>query len=233
MKVRFFNWLGRDFVEISAAGQSGLAADSATEQLFQRFEAELKSRGLSLENTVRIRVWGRDKDARTLATAARSKILTGLRKAASSSFISQQWFDSDANAGLELLCMKPAASAAERRPAEFEPPRNYLCYLRYDSVVFYSGYTSSADTVEEQVAEILKTITGARAISGALTQDFKKTGRLSVFLHRSQKLGLVQELLAKESWIDLANVEFQLVDGFAGEKYLLEIEATALSSQRS
>jgi hypothetical protein len=35
--------------------------------------------------------------------------------------------------------------------------------------------------------------------------------------------------LAKESWIDLANVEFRFVDGFAGEKYLLEIEATALS----
>ena len=229
MKVSMFNWLGRDFVEISAQGQSGLAAGAATEQLFGRFEAELKSHGLSLDNTVRIRVWGRDKDARTLATAARSKILTGLRRAASSSFISEQWFDSDANASLELLAMKPAGSGAERRPAEFEPPRNYLCYLRYDSVVFYSGYTSSADTLEDQVGEILKTITGARSISGALTQDFRKTGRLSVFLHRSQKLGVVKELLVKEKWIDLANVEFQLVDGFAGERYLLEIEATALS----
>jgi len=230
MQVRLFTWLGREFVEIVGEGQDGLAADLATEQLFRRFETELQSHGLSLEDTVRIRVWGRDKSERTLATAMRSKILTGQRKAASSSFISQQWFDSDAAAGLELLAMKPMNSGAERRPVEFEPPRNYLCYLRYDSVVYYSGYTSSADTLEDQVAEVLKTISGARAISGALTQDFKKTGRLSVFLHRSQKLTVVKELLVKESWIDLANVDFQLVDGFAGEKYLLEIEATALSS---
>jgi len=230
MQVRLFNWLGREFVEIVGEGQDGIAADLATERLFRRFETELQSHGLSLEDTVRIRVWGRDKSERTLATAMRSKILTGQRKAASSSFISQQWFDSDAAAGLELLAMKPMNSGAERRPVEFEPPRNYLCYLRYDSVVYYSGYTSSADTLEDQVAEVLKTISGARAISGALTQDFKKTGRLSVFLHRSQKLTVVKELLVKESWIDLANVDFQLVDGFAGEKYLLEIEATALSN---
>jgi enamine deaminase RidA (YjgF/YER057c/UK114 family) len=230
MRVKLFSWQGRDFVEIAAEGQSGLGADVATEQLFQRFETELKLHGLSLDNTVRNRVWGRNKGARALATGARAKILTGKRKAASSSFISQQWFDSAANAGLELLAMKPAAYDAVRRPVEFEPARNYLCYLRYDSVVFYSGYTSSADTLKEQVAEVLKAISGARAISGAMTQDFKKTSRLSVLLHRSQKLSVVKELFAKESWIDLANVDFQLVDGFAGEKYLLEIEATALGS---
>jgi len=107
MQVRLFNWLGREFVEIVEEGQDGLAADLATEQLFHRFETELLSHGLSLEDTVRIRVWGRDKSERTLATAARSKILTGQRKAASSSFISPRWFESAATAALELLAMKP------------------------------------------------------------------------------------------------------------------------------
>jgi hypothetical protein len=228
MKSRLFTWLGRDFIEIIGEGKAGVSPDVATQNLFVTFENELGSHGFSLENTARIRVWGRDKDARTLATAARSKILAGQRKAASSSFISQQWFDSDGIVGLELIAMKPMSSGAERRPVEFEPPRNYLCYLRYDSVVFYSGYTSTSDTLEDQVSEVLKAVGGARAVSGTLTQDFRKTGRLSVFLHRSQKLSAVKELLAKESWIDLANVEFRLVDGFAGDKYLLEIEATAL-----
>ncbi|HEV8720551.1 MAG TPA: hypothetical protein VGW77_07910 [Candidatus Binatia bacterium] len=230
MNERFFSWLGRDFIEISAEGRAGLQADGAMIALFQRLETELQSHDFSLDDVVRARVWGRDKDARTLATAARSKILAGQRKAASSSFISQQWFDSDGIVGLELLAMKPTHSDTERRPVDFEPARNYLCYLRYDSVVFYSGYTSVADTLEDQVSEVLKAITGARAISGALTQDFRKTGRLSVFLHRSQKLSVAKDLLAKVNWIDLANVDFRLVDGFAGEKYLLEIEATALSS---
>jgi hypothetical protein len=229
MKSRLFSWFGRDFIEIGCEGKAGVAADIAIQDLFAACESELRSHGFSLENTVRTRVWGRNKDARTLATAARSKILTGQRKAASSSFISQQWFDSDATTGLELLAMKPRDISAERRSVEFEPARNYLCYLRYDSLVFYSGYTSTADTLEDQVTEVLKAITGARAISGALTQDFGKTGRLSVFLHRSQKLSVAKDLLAKVNWIDLANVEFRLVDGFAGDKYLVEIEATALS----
>jgi hypothetical protein len=229
MKSRLFTWLGREFIEIIGEGKAGVPTDVATQDLFATCESELRSHGFSLENTARIRVWGRDKDARTLATAVRSKILTGKCKTASSSFISTQWFDSDATAGLELLAMKPRNSAAERRPVDFEPARNYLCYLRYDSVVFYSGYTSAADTLEDQVSEVLKAITGARAISGALTQDFRKTGRLSIFLHRSQKLSVAKDFLAKVNWIDLANVEFRLVDGFAGDKYLLEIEATALS----
>jgi enamine deaminase RidA (YjgF/YER057c/UK114 family) len=229
MQVRLFCWLDREFVEIAAEGRAGVSADVATDELFQKFDNELRAHGLSLDHAVRVRVWGRDKDARMLATAARSKILTGKRKVASSSFISQQWFDSDATAGLELLAMKPLNSAADRSSVEFEPARNYLCYLRYDSVMFYSGYTSNAETLPDQVAEILKTISGARAVSGGLTQDFSKTGRLSVFLHRSQSLSAVKNLLAKESWIDPASVDYQFVDGFAGEKYSLEIEAAGLA----
>jgi enamine deaminase RidA (YjgF/YER057c/UK114 family) len=229
MQVRLFSWLGREFVEIVAEGQGGLDAAIAMGQLFGRFEAELKTQGLSLDDVVRVRVWGRDRDARTLATAARSKILIGRRKAASSSFISEPWFDSDAKLGLELLAMKSGNSSSERRPVEFEPARNYLCYLHYDSVLFFSGFTSDAATLEEQVAEVLKTILGARSISGALTQDFKKTGRLSVFVRRDQSLDTVKDLLSRESWIDLAHVEFRPVDGFAGEKYLIEIEATELT----
>ena len=229
METRIFSWLGREFVEISGEARAGASVEAATAELFQKFANALTPLGLSLDNTVRIRVFGRDRQARTDATAARSKILSGNRRAASSSFISQEWFDSNGAAGLELLAMRPLNSAATRKPADFEPARNYLCYLRYDSVVFYSGYTSAAETLEDQVSEILKAIAGARAISGALTQDFRRTGRLSVFLQRTQNLGVVKDLLAKETWVDMANVEFTFVDGFAGEKYLLEIEATALA----
>lgn len=229
MQVRFFSWLEREFVEIAAESRAGVAADVATDELFRAFDDQLRALGLSLDHAVRVRVWGRDKDARTSATAARSKILTGARKVASSSFISRQWFDSDAIAGLELLAMKPIHHNAERSPVEFEPARNYLCYLRYDSVAFYSGYTSEADTLNEQVAGVLKAITSARAVSGGLTHDFAKTGRLSVFLRRDQSVDAVKAILAKESWIDPEKVDYRLVDGFAGEKYLLEIEATGLA----
>jgi enamine deaminase RidA (YjgF/YER057c/UK114 family) len=229
MQVTLFRSLEREFVEIAAEGRGGIAADAATDELFRKFEAELRTHGMSFDNCVRVRVWGRDKNARALATAARSKLLTGVRKAASSSFISSAWFDSEAIAGLELLAMKPLNQNAERRPVEFEPARNYLCYLRFDSVVFYSGYTSDADNLNDQVPDVLKAITSARAVSGGLAHDFAKTGRLSVFLRRDQSIDVVKAMLAKESWIDPEHVDYRLVDGFAGEKYLLEIEATGLA----
>jgi hypothetical protein len=229
MQVRLFRSLEREFIEIAAEGRSGMAADTATDELFRKFDAELRAHGLSFDHCVRVRVWGRDKNARALATAARSKLLTGVRKAASSSFISSQWFDSQAIAGLELLAMKPLKQNAERRPVAFEPARNYLCYLRFDSVVFYSGYTSDGDNLNDQVPDVLKAITSARAISGGLAHDFAKTGRLSVFLRRDQSIDVVKAMLAKESWIDPEHVDYRLVDGFAGEKYLLEIEATDLA----
>ena len=225
MKTKLFSWLGREFVEIIGEGKAGAPPDRSANELFQQFEAELKSHALSLDNTARIRVWGRDKDARTLATAARSKILTGNRKAASSSFISREWFDSDATAGLELLAMRSISSGAERRPVDFEPARNYLCYLRYDSVLFYSGFTSDAATLEEQVPDILRTLANAFAVSGA---SWNKVVKLSILLDRTQKLEVLRNLLAQGPQMDVPEVEVSFVDGFASEKYLLEIEATAL-----
>jgi len=225
MKTKLFSWLGREFVEIIGAGKAGAPPDSSANELFWQFEAELKSHGLSLDNTARIRVWGRDRDARTLATAARLKILTGNRKAASSSFISAEWFDSDATAGLELLAMRPMTPGAERQPVDFEPPRNYLCYLRYDSVLFYSGFTSDAPTLEEQVPDVIGTLANAFAISGA---SWSKVIKLSILLDRTQKLEVLRNLLAQGPKLDVPEVEVSVVDGFAGEKYLLEIEATAL-----
>jgi enamine deaminase RidA (YjgF/YER057c/UK114 family) len=225
MKKKLFSWLGREFVEIIGEGKAGAPPDTSANELFRQFEVELKSHGLSLDNAARIRVWGRDKDARALATAARSKILTGNRRAASSSFISRQWFDSDANAGLELLAMRPFNPGAERRPVDFEPARNYLCYLRYDSVLFYSGFTSDAPTLKEQVPDVLRTLANAIAMSGA---SWGKVVKLSILLDRTQNLEVLRNLLVQGPKADVPEVEVSFVDGFAGEKYLLEIEATAL-----
>jgi enamine deaminase RidA (YjgF/YER057c/UK114 family) len=225
MKIRLFTWLGREFVEITGEGKAGAAPENAVNELFQQFEAALKSYGLSLDNTARIRVWGRDRDARTLATAARSKILAGTRKAASSSFISRDWFDSAATAGLELLAMRPSGPAAERRPVDFEPARNYLCYLDYDGLSFFSGFTSEASGLEEQVVEVLATIGGALARA---QMDWSNVVKLSVLLQRGHDLQTVRRVLANIGKLNVPEIEYSFVDGFAGEKYLLEIEATAL-----
>jgi enamine deaminase RidA (YjgF/YER057c/UK114 family) len=125
---------------------------------------------------------------------------------------------------LELLAMRPATHSAERRPVDFEPTRNYLCYLRCESALFFSGFTSDADTLEEQVPDVLRTLADAFAVSGA---SWGKVVKLSIFLQRSQELSTFRQLLAQGPKMNVPEVEIRFVDAFAGEKYLLEIEATA------
>ena len=94
METKLFSSLGREFVELSGEGRSGASVETATTELSQKFADTLSPLGLSLDNTVRIRVFARDRQARTDAPMVRSMILSGSRRAASSSFISQDWFDS-------------------------------------------------------------------------------------------------------------------------------------------
>ena len=225
METRIFNSRGREFVEIVGEGKAGAAPENAAREMFEKFDASLKSHGLSLENAVRVRVWGRDREARTLATAARSRILTEKRRVASSSFISQEWFDSDGAAGLELLALRPVNANAERKPVDFEPARNYLCYLDCDGWLFFSGFTSEAPTLEKQTEEVIATIDGALARART---DWGKVVKLSALVQRGQDLDVVRRVLEKSGRGRIPEIEFSFVDGFAGDKYLLEIEATAV-----
>jgi hypothetical protein len=51
--------------------------------------------------------------------------------------------------------------------------------------------------------------------------------KLSVLVQRDYDWEIVRRGLAKAGRLNVPEVEFSFVDGFAGEKYLLEIEATA------
>ena len=228
MQKRIFSWLGRECVELSAAARPTASVEEETNSLFRSFEQELKADGLSLENTVRTRLWGRDREARNLGTAARSKILTAGTKAASSSYVSPRRFDSDAKVAVDLLAMKPSRADAERRPVEFQPPRNYLCYLRYDSLAFLSGYTSAAEALEDQVPQVINAVAGGLTVAGT---RWDKLVKVSLFLHRSQKLETLKNLLGKgPAFPANCQIEFGFVDGYAGEKSLLEVESTAAVS---
>jgi len=227
METKIFTWLGREFVEITGEATAGLSVESATAGLFERFDTALKSNGLSLDNTARIRVYGRDRQARTYATLARSKILSGKRRAASSSFISQQWFDSDGSGGLELLALRPLKATAQRKPVDFEPARNYLCYLEFDALLFFSGFTSDAATLAQQVKDVLGTLDNAFARAKI---DWSKVKKLSLLLQGGSNVEEARQVLAAADRLTVPEIEFTFVDGFAGEKYLVEIEATALLS---
>ena len=92
-------------------------------------------------------------------------------------------------------------------------------------MLFFSGFTSEAATLEQQVRDVLATldVTFAKA-----KMDWTKVVKLSLLLQRGSDLAAVKQILAQANRPQVADVEFSFVDGFAGEKYLVEIEATAV-----
>jgi enamine deaminase RidA (YjgF/YER057c/UK114 family) len=225
MRTTIFSWLDREFILLSAEARVTGAVDKQTTDLFRRFESELREFNLSLEHTVRTRIWAADKEARVVATTVRSNILSGKRKAASSSYISLGHFDSGAKVALDLLAMRPSRPVADRQPVEFDPARLYISQLRYDSMVFVSGFTAETDGVEKQVSEVLVDLDGALKFAST---SWEQVVRVSVYLSRTQNIDGLRTLLRKANRFDLARMEIEFVDGFARDKGLLEVEVTAL-----
>ena len=224
MRKKIFLRHEREFIALSGEGQSGRTVGEETQDLFRRTERELKELSLSLENTVRIRIWGKDGEARNQATAERSRILTERTKASSSSYICPGYFDSSANVALDLIAMRPANPNLDRRPVDFDPSRNYLRYLIYDSFLFLSGFTSAGSNLDNQLAQILSEIE-VSLVDGRTSWD--NVIAASFYLHRSQKVELLKDLLEKESKAGFAQMELCFVDGFASKGRLLEVEVTA------
>jgi enamine deaminase RidA (YjgF/YER057c/UK114 family) len=212
---------------LSGEAREPASVEEQTAGLFRRFERELGEFDLSLEHTARTRIWAADKEARIVATAVRAEILNGKRKAASSSYISPGHFDSAAKVALDLLAMRPSHKAADRHPVEFEPSRLYISQLRYDSVVFVSGFTSEADGLEKQVSEVLVDLDDALKLAST---HWEQVVKVSVYLSRTESVDGLRDLLRKANRFDPAKMEIEFVDGFARERGLLEIEVTAFAA---
>lgn len=224
MRKRIFSWLDRDFVELSAEAKPGTSAAIEAQELFQRFDDELKPHGLSLENTVRSRLWGRDRESRDLGSDERVKILSGKARSASSSYIAPAHFDSDAKVAVDLLAMKPSRQEMQKHIVEYDPPIVPIRFLVYDSVVVLSGVTTVLPTLEEQLDNILPRITGSLKDGGS---SWERVARISFYLHRSQTIQNLNELFEKRVQAPVAQREYCFVDGYSSAGKLCEIEVTA------
>ena len=224
MRQRIFSWLGRDFVELS--GEAKPAANAAVEaqDLFQRFEHELQPHGLSLGNTVRSRLWGRDRESRDLGSDQRVKILSGKARSASSSYIAPAHFDSDAKVAVDLLAMTPSRPEMQKRIVEYEPPIVPIRFLVYDSVVVLSGVTTVLPTLEAQLDNILPRITGSLKDGGS---SWDRVARVSFYLHRSQTIETLKALFDNRIKAPVAQREYCFVDGYSSVGKLCEVEVTA------
>ena len=224
MRKKLFHWLGKEFVSLSGEGKPAMSAAEQARELFQRFDAELRGLGLSLDNTVRTRLWGRDRESRDHGSTERVKILSGKARSASSSFISPVYFDSAARVAVELLAMKPSRSNAQKLLKEYEPPITPLRYLTYDSVVVLSGVTAVLPTLKDQMANILPRIEGSLKDAGT---SWERAVKASFLLHRSQTFETLNELFQQQVKAKIPQMEYFHVDGYSSEGKLIEIEITA------
>jgi enamine deaminase RidA (YjgF/YER057c/UK114 family) len=224
MRKRIFTWLGKEFVELSGEAKPTANATIEAQELFSRFDDEIKSHGLSLDNTVRSRLWGRDRQSRDLGSNERVKILSGKARSASSSYIAPGHFDSPAKVALDLLAMRPSEPSANKRVVEYDPPIVPIRFLTYDSVVVLSGVTTVLPTLEEQLDNILPRIRGSLADAGS---SWDKVARVSFYLHRSQTLENLRALFARRVTARIPQMEYCFVDGYSSEGKFCEVEVTA------
>jgi enamine deaminase RidA (YjgF/YER057c/UK114 family) len=224
MRKRIFHWLGREFVALSGEGKLATSAADEARDLFRRFDEDLNGLGLSLDNTVRTRLWGRDRESRDQGSTERVKILSGKARSASSSFISPIHFDSDARVAVDLWAMRPSRPGLQKHLKEYDPPITPLRYLTYDSIVFLSGVTAVLPTLEDQMADILPRIEGSLKDAGS---SWDRAVKASFLLHRSQTFEKLKELFQQQVKAQIPQREYFQVDGYSSEGKLIEIEVTA------
>ena len=224
MRKRLYSWLGKEFVELTGEAKAAATATEEARAFFERFDQELRGHGLSLDNTVRSRLWGRDRTSRDQGSTERVKILSGKARSASSSFISPTHFDSGARVAIDLLAMRPSRPDVQKVLKEYDPPITPLRYLIYDSVVVLSGVTAVLPTLEEQMADILPRIEGSLKDAGS---SWDQAVQASFLLHRSLNFKTLEMLFKKQVKASIPQMEYFHVDGYSSEGKLIEIEVTA------
>lgn len=231
MRTTLYLALRHEFIALCGESRPGLPPDEAARDLFARFATELRAHGLSLDDTVRTRLWGRDRAARDDGSRARLQVLSGTARSASSSYIAPSHFDSEGRVAVDLWAMR---GAAQKTVKEYEPPIVPPRYIVTSGLVFLSGVTCDTGTLDEQLATILPRIGGSLQDAGA---SWAHVVKLSCFLHHSQtvqalRAGLLKilgtELGTRLSGESPAVVEYSFVDGYSTPGKLIEIETTAV-----
>ena len=224
MQKRIYSWLGKEFVELSGEARPASTATEEARELFQRLDQELRVHELSLANTVRSRLWGRDRESRDQGSNERVKILSGKARSASSSYIAPIRFDSNAKVAIDLLAMRPSRLGAEKVLKEYDPPIVPLRYLTYDSVVVLSGVTAVLASLDEQLDNILPRIEDSLKNAGS---SWDQVAKVSFFLHRSQRLETLKNLFSTRVTAKIPTMEYSFVDGYSSAGKLCEVEVTA------
>jgi len=223
MRLKVFRWLDEEFVALSWEGNGeGTIADEMRE-LFGHFSDWLARFGLTLDNTVRTRMFVRDIDTWHVAAAERAKCLTGRARSTSSSHVRPERLGAKPRFSIDLLAMHAPKVGEQKILREYEPQTVVLRRLTWGRLVFCSGVTDmSMATLDEQYPIIIGRLTDTLRDAGV---SWDRVERASFFLHRDESIADLRARLARTVDLRRAAQDFTLVDTRQGKR--LEIELTA------
>ncbi len=226
MNISILHWLGFEFVDIRCEAHPDGSTTAQAKDVFAQCRSSLERFGLSLEDTVRSRIWAVDRASWEVASAARFAALSGTARGASSSYITPGHFLTGASIGLDLMAARPRPGI-EKVIKDFEPKRTAppICYVTLGPLMVVSGMTVVLPTLEDQVTtDILPRITGYLAAAGS---GWNRVAKVSCYLHRSMSADEMCALFRRTvpAWPPL--FEILLVDGYSLDGKLVEIEVTA------
>jgi len=221
MRMKTFDWLGHEFVAVSCDAPAGAPADHGMDGILSRIEAGIGRLGLSLADSVRTRLWARDRSSRSLASQARSRRMRGSSRSSSSSYIAPGRFDSDATVALDFVAMR---SSGEKRLAEYDPPSVPLRYLDLEGMIFLSGVTATRGKLAEQVREACGLIGESLEHAGA---SWEQATLVSFFLQQNEEPESMRAAFERVVGSCPAGIECSFVEGYSAQGKLIEIEVTA------
>jgi enamine deaminase RidA (YjgF/YER057c/UK114 family) len=225
MRQKTFNFAGQRFISLAIEAEPGGTLERQSQALFERAAAALTWQGLALDrNVVRSRVFGRTREARDVVSGVRGKVFEGTARAATSSYISQAYFSSTADVGLDLFAMTAPAIGA-RKVSEHTPVQPFIRHLTWGPMVFLAGMTcETLPTLREQYTDVL---TRAGALLTETGCEWRNVVHVAFFLHRGEDPKALLDGVAATGTVPLDNCEVEQVDGYSRPGKLIEIEITA------
>jgi len=224
MKATLVRALGRRFVHLSDEASPDLLADAGLREVLERCNHELGAFGLSLDNTVRTRLWGRSAVDRDVASDERFRVLAGKRRSASSSYIAPGHFKTWAKVAIDLVALEPSRKTAKKVIVEYVPPIVPVRYIIYDGLVVLSGVTVVVPTLEVAVKQTTALIEGSLKHAGI---SWRQVAKIACYLRRDHSFARMEKLLHAAAPVQNVSTDFVHVDGYSAPGKHVEIEVTA------
>jgi enamine deaminase RidA (YjgF/YER057c/UK114 family) len=223
MRVKIFPWLGHEFISLSWGGSGEGTVAEETCGIFALFSERLKQFGLTLDHTVRTRMFTRDMDTWTAANQERARILSGKARSVSSSHIWPDRLGPKARITIDLMAMFAPPRGDAKVLKEYDPQTIVLRRMNWGGVLFLSGVTDMTHaTLDEQFSIIIKRLTDTLSDGGG---SWDKVKRASFFLHHEEKLECLRDRFSKTISAKIPSCDYTFVGSRQGKR--LEIELTA------